>query len=256
LSSLDISDRSATLDIVAGLRCKLRQGESLSRAAPLPLVSTGSRVLDRLLPAPGLRPGSLVEYLATGDCGCGAGTLALAAAREACRERRALVVVDRQKRFYPPAAAAWGINLAETIVLQPADAAEELWGMDQALRCGAVGAVWAACEEIDGRDFRRLQLAAEQGGTLGILVRPARFRKQPSWADVRWLVELRPSSKNWRLSVELLRCRGTSSGQVVQLELDESTFTWQAAGNQHAAHPLSSPAELAGPAAARRSSRA
>src|ERR671919_102312 len=60
-------------------------------------VSTGSPALDRLLPAGGLRRGTLVEYLASA-AGSGAGTLALAAAREACREGRALVILDRCPR--------------------------------------------------------------------------------------------------------------------------------------------------------------
>src|SRR5438094_7372014 len=57
-------------------------------------ISTGSPVLDGLLPAGGLRRGTLVEYLTAGP-GNGAGTLALAAAREACHEGRALVVVEQ-----------------------------------------------------------------------------------------------------------------------------------------------------------------
>src|SRR6188768_132195 len=56
-------------------------------------VSTGSPGLDSLLPAGGLRRGTLVEYL-TASAGSGAATLALAAAREACREGRAFVVLD------------------------------------------------------------------------------------------------------------------------------------------------------------------
>src|SRR4051794_4823061 len=56
-------------------------------------ISTGSPALDRLLPAGGVRRGTLVEYL-TATAGSGAGILALSAAREACREGRALVVLD------------------------------------------------------------------------------------------------------------------------------------------------------------------
>ena len=100
-------------------------------------ISTGSPALDRLLPADGLRRGTLIEYLAPA-VGSGAGTLALAAAREACRDRRALVVLDRAASFYPPAAAAWGIDLCSLLVLRPANAADALWACDQALRCPGV----------------------------------------------------------------------------------------------------------------------
>src|SRR5262245_7863255 len=97
-------------------------------------VSTGSGALDRLLPTGGLRRGMLVEYLKL-TSGCGAGTLALAAACEACRDGGALVVVEetltrsgsegrRAGHFYPPAAAAWGINLSAILVLRPASKAD------------------------------------------------------------------------------------------------------------------------------------
>ncbi|HEX5104665.1 MAG TPA: hypothetical protein VFV87_12680, partial [Pirellulaceae bacterium] len=163
--------KAARQTVVAVLR---RQVQRLEKSLPLaddrPL-STGSPALDALLPGGGLRRGSLVEYLSPG-AGSGTGSLALCAAREACAEGRALVVVDRRRTFYPPAAVTWGFDLANLLMLQPADDAAELWAIDQALRCPGVGAVYAPCGALDVRDFRRLQLAAEAGGTLGILLRP------------------------------------------------------------------------------------
>jgi hypothetical protein len=91
---------------VAALR---RQVERLEKPQPLAddrTLSTGAPALDGLLPGGGLRRGSLVEYLSPG-VGSGTGTLALGAAREACVGRRALVVVDRRRTFYPPAAMGW-----------------------------------------------------------------------------------------------------------------------------------------------------
>ncbi len=258
--------------LVAGLQRQVERIEGIRPPDDERLVSTGSPPLDRLLPGGGLRRRSLVEYLSPG-AGSGAGTLALAAAREACRDEqgeshRALVVVDRSRTFYPPAAAAWGIDLAQMILLQPADETAELWALDQALRCPGVGAVYAACSPLDVRDFRRLQLAAESGGTLGVLVRPARLRGQPTWADVQWLVgqvfnlplkTIQRPHHAWQLRVELARCRGAPGGQIAELELDEATGlwqaarTWQRAGTIHeTAHPVPVPAQLADPARPRR----
>ncbi|MCI0357046.1 MAG: hypothetical protein L0211_00990 [Planctomycetaceae bacterium] len=180
-----IAPRTHTL--LADLRQRLAKLEKSSRPADERPVSTGSPALDRLLAAGGLARGSLVEYLSPGP-GSGTGTLALGAAREACTGGRALVVVDRSRTFYSLAAAAWGIDLSLMLLLQPADDAAQLWALDQALRCPGVGAVYATCGALDVRDFRRLQLAAESGGTLGVLVRPARLRGQPSWAETQWSV--------------------------------------------------------------------
>jgi len=204
-----------------------------------PVVSTGAPSLDRCLPSSGLRRGSLVEHLGHGA------SLAFAAARAACQDRL-LVVVDRKRQFYP---AAWGIDLSQTVLVRPSNEADELWACDQALRCPGVGAVVMRCGRLDHRDFRRLQLAAESGGTLGLLVRPAQLRGRPTWADVQWSIEPQPSRDRWRLRVELVRCRGGTGGSSVILELDE-TNTWQEVGYACAQHP---PAELANSAIGRRS---
>jgi hypothetical protein len=45
---------------------------------------------------------------------------------------------------------------------------------------------------LDARVFRRLQLAAESGGTIGLLVRPAHIRRRPTWAQVQWLIAPQP----------------------------------------------------------------
>ena len=255
--------------LVATLRREVARLEGVRPPGDDQPLSTGSDALDRLLPAGGLKRGTLVEYLSPGG-GCGAGTLALSAARESCREGRALVVFGGTPTFYPPAAAAWGIDLSRLVILRPAKAADMVWALDQALRCRGVGAVWAACDRLDVRDFRRLQLAAEAGGTLGLLLRPDRLRGQPTWADVQWEVRsmkdevrsrkhkppavfrpssfvLRPSSP-WRLHVELLRCRGAAGGASVILELDESAGIWREAIHE-ASHPLPVAAELADPTA-------
>jgi hypothetical protein len=218
----------------------------LARQAGRPLdndpVSTGVPALDRLLPRGGFTPGSLVEYLGLGV------SLALAAARSTCQDRP-LLVVDPLRQLH---AAAWGIELSRTVVVRPASAADELWACDQALRCPGVGAVLARLERLQQRDFRRLQLAAESGGTFGLLIRPARLRGQPTWADVQWLVQPCPSPGGWRLQVELLRCRGGTGGGSAVLELDD-TLNWREAKY---ANPVHSSAELAHPAAARRRSGA
>lgn len=276
--------------LVATLRREVARLENCRPPEDERPVSTGSPALDLLLPAGGLRRGTLVEYLAS-TSGSGAGTLALAAAREACSDGRALVVLDRpivgtlhvpfkgdgtssvpSTYFYPPAAAAWGIDLSRVLVLRPANEADALWALDQALRCPGVGAVWARLDQLDVREFRRLQLAAECSGTVGLLTRSARCRGQPTWAEVQFEVRsvkdeggrmkvegrkvkderkfryssfiLHPSSFAWRLSVELVRCRGAAGGQVVLLELDEKSGVWREVDG-HATHTLSVVAELA-----------
>jgi hypothetical protein len=118
--------------------------------------SSGAAALDRLLPGGGLRHGMLVEWLAE-PTGSGAVTLSLLAAREACRQGGVLVVIDRERTFYPPAAAAWGIDLARLIVVHPRTARDALWAAVQSLRSPVVAAMWTAIDRLDSRQFRRLR---------------------------------------------------------------------------------------------------
>jgi protein ImuA len=147
-------------------------------------------ILDPALPSKSFRRGTLVELYGQGTA------LATIIARESLREGGSLVVVDAANRFYPPAAAALGIDLERMIVLR----GEPDWLVNQALSCPAIDAVLCWPQKLDGKMFRRWQLAAERGGGVGLLVRPASARGSPSWADVQIVVE--QATTRWRVDIQ------------------------------------------------------
>jgi len=283
------------------LRQQLGRWEAAAPAEDAEVFSSGAAAIDRLLPGGGLRHGMLVEWLG-GMWSSGveqewsrgveeqwsskakhnksysttpllhyssACTLSLLAAREACREGGALVVIDRQQTFYPPAAVAWGIDLNRLIVIRPRSARDELWAAVQSLRSPAVAAVWGMIDRLDSRAFRRLQLAAQAGRTLGLLLRPPSARGQPSWADVRLgvgncgfrisdfgLIQTIRNPKSAirnhlthhslrRIQVRVLRIHGGRPGGSTNLEIDDATYTVREVSSQHDAHPLPVARELA-----------
>ena len=211
---------------IESLRRRIAQFETTQPADSRGHVSSGCGPLDRLLVDGGFRRGTLVEWLGC-ESGGGVGTLALATARAACCDGGALVVLDRRREFYPPAAVRLGIDPRNLIVVCTGGDADNAWALDQALRCRAVAAVLAWPEKLDGRTFRRLQLAAEESGTLGLLIRDESVRHEPSWADVRLLVEALPLARAGmrRLRIHLLRCRGMTSGRSVDVDIDDETRT-------------------------------
>jgi protein ImuA len=180
-------------------------------------VSTGIEALDRLLPDAGFREGTLVEWLAESGSG---DQLALLAAAPALGTDRVLIVIDGEKTFYPPAAAALGIDLRRLILVRPGKAAgslprensgkttasraeapctsalgtETLWALEQTLQSRGVAVTFCRLERLNARVFRRLQLAAERGGGLGFLIRAPSARNEPSWSDVRLWVEPAPAA--------------------------------------------------------------
>ena len=196
---------------------------------PWETVSSGFRVLDGLLPAGGVRRGSLVEWWPAGDTAVAdaAGVVTLVCA-VACRlagttgrgavvaagsstAATTIVVVDRGGRFHPPAVMPWSAGPSaagdkvsgspQLVVVRPAREEDELWSIDQALRCPAVAAVVAWPGRLPATAMRRLQLAVRSSGAVGLLIRglhlPVQGRsaavrqeswRSPSWADVRLTV--------------------------------------------------------------------
>jgi protein ImuA len=207
------------------------------------VLSSGCPALDAALPEKGFRPGTLVEWLFSRE-GDGTATLAFRTAASIVRavagasRGGAVVVLDRSGEFYPPAAVAQGIEPERLIVVHPGNKADHTWALDQALRCPAVVAVvaWpdALAEKLDGRTFRRLQLAVEQGGGLGLLIRPESVCCLPSWAGVRLLVESLPSNSPYgrprQMRVTLLRCRGGRGEQTINVEIDDDFSPGSPAG--------------------------
>lgn len=257
----DSGDASATL--IRRLQQQIDSVETGQRNGVEQGFGTGAGPLDRLLPGGRVARGSLVEWISSGG-GDGSDVLAWLTARQAAMRGGAIVVIDPHGRFYPPTSLAWRVDFRRLVVLRPGDRGsvvgergdlpcaalggaddsatagaaqgivatprqrltdqDWMWAVDQSLRCPAVAAVWARLARIDERWFRRFQLSAEASGCVGVFVRPAAARQQPSWSDIRWEVQpLATASElahHRRLRVRLARCRGGRSGQVATLAID------------------------------------
>ena len=221
---------------------KLRvQVGCMSTASPTPqqLLSTGCQSLDSMLPNNGIRVDALTEWVASSDSSAAAVLSMLAAANHLIGNTDnpnlgnpaatgPLVVVDTQHNFYPPAATALNIPADRIFVVRPNSNADAVWAIDQALRCDAVGAVWAHIGSwLDDRDARRFQLAAETGKTPGLFVRPKRVRGKPSFADIRFFVQpigiqnRQVSNSSFAAQITIDRCRGGTVGNQISIQIND-----------------------------------
>ena len=144
-------------------------------------------------------------------------------ARAACGER-AIVWSDPQRRLYPPAIAASGIPLSRLLILWPKNEKDELWALTECLRCSGVGVALACPKQLSTIEARRLQLAAERGGGVGILLRPASAASTPYAAATRWLVSAIAGERTvqkWK--VQLIHGHGGQVGKTVILEACRAT---------------------------------
>lgn len=216
--------RDAKQETIAHLQRQIRQSEYGGRRAA-DITSTGSTALDELLPCGGVRRGGMIEWI-----GCtpasGAGTLALIAARHVCASNQTFLVIDSRRQISPAALANLGLDLAKILIVRPQTKQEAWWACEEALRCKAIGLVWADIEQASATVLRRLQLAAEESCGVGFLLRPAAALRHSAWADARLLVRSVPScSASPRYQVESVYSHGRALRNNVVVQIDRFAGT-------------------------------
>jgi cell division inhibitor SulA/protein ImuA len=208
-------DLSSLADILADARVwKLKDA---SAAPARPVWSTGCSALDARLPGGGWPTASLIEVLLD-DTGLGEVQLFLPALVQCQRKMGEdgsddapwLVWIAPPHEPYAPALAQQGIELGRLLVVRPASAVEALWAAEQALGSGVCAAVLLWLKGTDDRWLRRLKLAAEAGGALGVLFRPERHRFESSPASLRLLM----TRGEHEARLDLLKVQGGRPGPV------------------------------------------
>jgi hypothetical protein len=191
------------------------RGDESARVA-LPSIPTGFAALDDELPGGGWPRGALGELL-TERRGIGELSLLVPALAQLSRQDGWLMLIAPPFIPYAPALAARGIRLSKVIVVNTASDRDTWWAAEQSLRAGNCPAVLAWPSAIAEQGLRRLQLAAEEGGSFGVVFGEAARSAVSSPAPLR----LRLGVRQERLSVKILKRRG--SGQTPTLWLDAHT---------------------------------
>src|SRR5215831_8592870 len=160
--------------VVESLRERIRclEGGARHRRAVLPF---GIKAIDERLPEGGLALGALHEVAGGGNGAADGAAAALFAAGIAARTRgRVLWCVTRQDLFAPALAAA-GLAPDRVIYVEAGDEKSLLACFEEGLRYGGshggLGAVVAEVARLSMTASRRLQLAAEGSGAIGIAIR-------------------------------------------------------------------------------------
>lgn len=201
-------DRAALRDALRGVLARE------ARSAPAGTVPLAPAI-DAALPGGGFARGAVHEILATepGPCTAFCGYVLGRAGGTV-----AWILPDHGPEAgddlpWPPGLARLGLA-PEALVLLSARGHDALWAAEQALRCPALSAVAAVLPGLGLAAARRLQLAAEAGGTLGLLLRLDVDRPGPTASRTRWQVTSLPGeggaphrlgAPRWQLSLLLAR---------------------------------------------------
>lgn len=152
------------------------------------VVATGHAALDAQLPANGWPVGAMVEVLQE-QAGAREWDLLLPAlVRLAGAHSGPIVLVGAPHVPFGPALAARGLPGERLLWVDAAAPAARLWACEQALRCADVAAVLAWLPQARSSALRRLHMAAQDGGKLFFVFRPAAMQHESSAASLRLLL--------------------------------------------------------------------
>lgn len=194
-----------------------RASAAPARSIPAPL-STGDPAFDALLPDQGWPRADLGECLTNG-CGIGELRLLMPAIAALSRdETRWVAWINPPHIPYAPALAGHGVVLERMLLVRPPAPRDTLWVIEQALRTGTCSMVLAWPDpRLRYADLRRLQLAAAQGNTFGVLFRPEQAAREASPAPLR--LQVRDSGCSDRVDVRILKRRGGWAGDFIPVQL-------------------------------------
>lgn len=179
--------------VISDLRERIAslQGSSARKVGCLPF---GVPEIDTVLPGGGLAHGALHEFAGGGGGTVDGAAAALFAAGVAARTKGKIVWCLTRPDLFFPAIAQAGLDPNRVIFVESDREEDVLASMEEALAYGGLGAVVAELVRLPMKASRRLQLAAEKKGTIGLVVR--RWRRQteandfgqPTASTTRWRV--------------------------------------------------------------------
>jgi protein ImuA len=232
------------LAVVEALRARVAVIEG-ARGGAVSVASLGVPAIDAVLPGGGLRRGAVHEIAGI----AASGFAAMAAGR---MDGPVLWCVDQYARghLYGPGLVSFGLAPNRLVVACCANRTDMLWAMEEGLRTpGLAAVVGEPGGTVDLTASRRLQLAAETGGALGLVLVRGPVRQQgearkgdevgqrdsaprggfaPSALASRWRVDSAPSQRpsipwteesglpRWRVGLEHYRgaLGGRSGGDL------------------------------------------
>jgi protein ImuA len=219
--------------VIDDLRARIEQLETASVRlhAVLPF---GVSLIDQHLPQGGLALGCLHEVAGGGEGAIHGAAVALFAAGIGARTNGKVLWCVTKADLFAPALAQVGLPPDRVIYVEAGDEKSVLACFEEGLRHGGLGAVVGEVARLSMTASRRLQLAAESSGSIGLAIR--RWRRQTEAADfgqptasvTRWRVTALPSTPlpvqgvgRGRWQLELIRCRAGECADFVVEACDD-----------------------------------
>lgn len=109
------------------------------------------------------------------------------------KKKGVMIWIDTCNEIFPPALVSLGIDPGQVIFINPKKEKDILWTMEECLKCEGVAAVVATIKELSFKSSRRLQLAVEQSGVTGFVIRNQIRSINTTACVTRWEISSLPS---------------------------------------------------------------
>jgi len=201
----------AALDALLRTRTDIHRGRAPGDA--LSTRSSGYAPLDAALPGRGWPTGAVTELLVE-RAGIGELSLLLPLLRELTGEEELdVALIAPPHTPFAPALANAGIVLERLLIVDPPTPDDALWAAERLLRSGRYAAVLLWASRTTPTRQRRLQLAAGDGGGIGIVYRAIGAAHDHSPVALRLALRIDAGA----LRVEPVKVRG-GAGRAVELD--------------------------------------
>jgi len=132
---------------------------------------------------------------------------------------------------FPVSLKSFGIDPDKIIFVNPQNEKQVLWAMEESLKCNGLTTVIGEIPELSFTVSRRFQLAVEQSGVTGFVVRKRPRNLTTTACITRWKITSLPSRAPYEMpgvgfpcwNVELLKVRNGRSG-VWKMEWRQQQF--------------------------------
>ncbi len=200
----------------------LLSNNNLWRASEIDKIShnsTGYKNLDNILPNRGWPTKGLIEVI-NQHHGVGELQLLIPLMLSVIKQGKWILWVCPPHTVYAPALQQAGIDTNQILIIDKAISCRDaLWSIERALRNKSCGLVLTWQTWLSIKVLRRLQLAAETGGTLGFIFRRRDNKHSPSNIRLR-IKDITPGFHNFDdASIAVIKAHGSTQTQCTSIKL-------------------------------------
>ena len=181
-------------DIIAQLQKEILPLQGFRSSAKAPLIDLGLGAIRNAFPNRSFPLGAIHEFSAPlPEQAAATGGFIAAMLSSLMQNGIAVVWISLNRTVFPPALKQFQVDPARVIFIDLQRSKDILWATEEALKCGGLGAVISEIAELGFTASRRFQLAVEQSGVTGFILRTSSRKLTPTASLTRWIISPLPS---------------------------------------------------------------